>query len=366
MGRLASLVFCLLLAFSFTPVHGESTSQTACFDWFLYHTDQSGDWEIFRSTDRPDHAFNLTGGVGERVYDVGPSLSPDRAEFTFASSRDDNWEIYVGSTSELSVRRITTAKDTIDVDPTWSPTGNWIAYESGRAGNWDIALFDLAAGTSALLTNDPANDINPSWSPDGSSLLFQSDRDGLWQIYRLNPASGEVVRLSDGMGDDHDAMFSPDGSQIVFRSYRDSELSRLYVMSVDGSNVRLISDSAGDATNAVWSPDGTMIAYQSDLDGDLDIYVYQLTSGQTRLVTMNDVFDYAPSWRCDSSSVLFTSDVMGDSNIYETAALPIDAMPILVESGARALTSSPANEQYPLLSPSEENASRQGSLPERH
>ena len=337
-----------------------------CVDWLVYHTNRTGDWEIFRLGElpgNPDADPNISQGVGERVYDVAPSRSPDMQWVTFASTRDGNWEIYIAAVDGSLIQRVTYNVSAIDIDPVWSPTGSYIAYESARDGNWEIYMVNVLTGEETRLTDDPANDINPFWSPDGTRLVFQSDRDGLWQIYELNVETGELTRLSDGEGDDHDPQYSFDGERVLFRSYRDGDNSVIYVMNADGSDVQAISDPEGDATNHVWSPDDRLVAYQSDLDGDTDIYVYDFESGETRLVTENDTEEYAPTWYCDAPIIVFTSDVTGDPNIFETPALPMDADPIDVAEEATQLTSDPAADQYPQNAPPEENASRQGALP---
>ncbi|MCQ3930758.1 MAG: hypothetical protein DPW16_09900 [Chloroflexi bacterium] len=135
------------------------------------------------------------------------------------------------------------------------------------------------------------------------------------------------------------------------------------MMNADGTNVQLISDVAGDATNAVFSPGDEVIAYQSDVDGDLDIYIYELSSGKTRLLTDNAIPDYAPTWYCESTTIVWTSDVTGDPNIFSVEALPIDAPALKVETEAAQLTTDPNADQYPQNAPAEENASRQRSLP---
>jgi Tol biopolymer transport system component len=157
--------------------------------------------------------------------------------------------------------------------------------------------------------------------------------------------------------------FSPNGRQIAFVSQSPGSDTALRVMDADGSNVRTISDPAGDALQHVFSYDDTLIAYQSNLDGDYDIYVYEFASEKTRLVTDNTIADYAPTWWCYGPTLLFTSDITEDSNIFETPALPIDAPAILVESQAVQLTNAEESDQYPQNTPSEENASREGQLP---
>ena len=137
-------------------------------------------------------------------------------------------------------------------------------------------------------------------------------------------------------------------------------------MDADGQNVEQISDENGFASNAVWSPNDEVIAYQSDLDGDLDIYAYELESSETRLITDNDIPDYSPTWYCESTEVVFTSDVDStderiDANIFSTNALPIDADPIIVDEEANRLTTDEEQDQHPQNSPAEENASRAGN-----
>jgi hypothetical protein len=67
-----------------------------CVDWLIYHTDQTEDWEIFRlgGDDQlmPGSNPNLSQGVGEGVFDIAPSRSPDARWITFTSTRDGNWK----------------------------------------------------------------------------------------------------------------------------------------------------------------------------------------------------------------------------------------------------------------------------------
>jgi Tol biopolymer transport system component len=150
---------------------------------------------------------------------------------------------------------------------------------------------------------------------------------------------------------------------IAFRSFRDGENSVVYVMNTDGTDVRPVSDPAGYALNQVWSPDSSLIAYDSNVDGDDDLYVYELATDQTRHFTDNGIADYAPTWYCESPILIFTSEIEGDSNIYEASALPIDAPAIDVEVEASQLTTLTSADQYPERSPNEENASREEQFP---
>jgi len=368
-----------------------------CPDWLVYHTNLTGDWELFRLGSLPDGLegpLNLSQGVGPDVFDIAPSRSPDGMWIAFASTRDTeegsrakNWEIYVVSVLGNDTRRISFNEFAMDLDPVWSPNGLKLAYETTTDnGDWEIRVFDMLTGENTIVTNNVANDINPSWSPDGSKLLIQSDReDGLWQIYEIDLGNDNAItKLSDGSGDDHDPMYSNDGTQIVFRSYRDdprpetdrSRESAIYYMNVDGTGVTRVSEIGGNATNHVFSPDDSLIAYQSNVVNDInDIYVYEIETGLTRLLTNNTGVDYqnvqdtAPTWYCESTLLVFTSSVdatdenPSNTNIFSVDALPIDAPPINADEDATRLTEDEEIDRDAQNSPSEENASRYGNVP---
>ncbi|HVU15093.1 MAG TPA: SdrD B-like domain-containing protein, partial [Phototrophicaceae bacterium] len=341
--------------------------QRSCVDWTLYHTNQTGDWEIFRlgdPTDRPSISNNLSQGKG--ADDMSPSRSPNGDWIVFSSNRDGNWELYLASTDgdSTKTRRLTYNTVAIDTDPVWGPN-NYVAYESTRDGNWELYLLDMTTGKTTRLTNNPASDLNPYWSTDGTKLIFQSNRSGKWQIYQLDLATGVTTRLSDGTANDVDPVYSNSSSKIAFRSYRDGDHSKsaLYLMNPDGSSLQRISDVNGDATNPSWSTDDSLIAYQSNLDGDLDIYIYQVSTGITRKLTDNNTPDYAPTWLCNSTTVIFTSDVDGNPNIYSADADPIQSPAIDVKKDAAQMTTDPADDIYPENTPDEENASLEGQLP---
>jgi Tol biopolymer transport system component/protocatechuate 3,4-dioxygenase beta subunit len=338
-----------------------------CVDWQLYHSNRTGDWEIFRLGDHHSGmsiSENLSQGEG--FDDISPTRSPNAEWIVFASNRDGNWELYVAATNGDSskTQRLTYNEVAIDTNPVWGPN-NYVVYETTRNGNWDLYLLDMSTGRSEQLTTHSGSDINAFWSPDGTKIVFQSDRSGQWQIYELDLRTNIVTLLSDGQGVDVDPQYNNAGTQIAFRSYRDGrENSVIYTANANGEGVQAISDLNGDATNHAWSPDDTLIAYQSEIDNSLDIYVYQLGSRATRQVTDDvDVNNYAPTWKCGSNELLFTSEDTGNPDIFTVNALPITAPAVVIEEEAEQLTFDVADDIYPQGAPVKELASREGQVP---
>ncbi|NDJ87422.1 MAG: PKD domain-containing protein [Chloroflexi bacterium] len=345
-----------------------------CPTFRIYHTDETGDWEIFRldgadAEAEESYRVNLSLGVGEGVSDMAPSLSPNSEWIVFTSNRDtepgepENWEIYVAPTSGNDpdqIQRVTYNTIAIDADPVWGPN-NYVVFETTRNGNWDLYAVDMTTGVIFPLTDDPTDEINPFWSQDGSRLVYQSNAEGFWQLYELDLYSLQVRRLSDGQHIDVDPQYSPDNRYIAYRSYtNDGDDSVIKIMDIDGQNPIAITEPGEHPTNHAWSPDSRLIAYQSDRDGDLDIYIYEVGTGLTRQLTDNDIPDYAPTWHCSGDRVVFTSDIMASPDIFEAGATPISDPAIRVEEDADRLTFEVANDIYPQHTPFEENASREG------
>lgn len=228
-------------------------------------------------------------------------------------------------------------------------------------------MVDMSTGQEYRLTDDLADDINPFWSPDGSKLIFQSNRvenpddQRKWQIYELDLLTMSITELSDGQSVDVDPQYANSGQQIVYRTYRDDRAnSQIAIMNADGSGAYTITALGEDATDPVWSPADHYIAYQSNHDGDLDVYVYEVGTGEVRQLTDNGIADYAPTWLCGEDRLVFTSDIMGSPDIFEADALPIVDPAILVEEDADQMTFEDWLDIYPQNFPVEENASREG------
>jgi Tol biopolymer transport system component len=326
-----------------------------CLPEIIYHTDETGDWELFWASDSraPE---NLSDGVG--TIDLAPTRSPDGQWIAFASNRDGNWELYAATVDGRIVVRLTDNDSAVDFDPSWSPDGTKIVYESNLDGNWELRMIDLLTGEKTRLTNHPAPDINPTWSPDGTTIAFQSSReDGLWQIYLMDIATGAITRLSDGTGDDINPQYHPDGNAILYQSG-----DALMVMDTTGNRLPEIPVMGMRVANAIWSPDGAYIAYQAMPElGFANLYVYEIATNTTRQITTNGNA-FSPAWICDTTNIVFTSNVLGNNNLYVLNALPMDAPP----HDLAVLTPNiggDANQRDPQNTPSEEDASRGGNLP---
>ena len=225
------------------------------------------------------------------------------------------------------------------MQPSWSPHGHRIAYWAlpTDSGQRDIWTLPAEGGTPRPVTDDAAVDWNPIWSPDGNYLYFSSDRGGsmnLWRV-RIEETTGETLgepepmtagatasrqhlsvsadgrRIAPSMGTSTICArrtvaphTSPDGEWSRFRSVEPQE--NLYVIRVDGTDLRQITNDIHRNRRPRWSPDGDLIAFYSDRSGSYEIWTIRPDGrAPTRVTDMAGIATCCPDWSPDGSRLLF-------------------------------------------------------------
>ena len=257
-----------------------------------------------RSVARTEFQSLLNGSPKEEILLQLAGLTGDA--YHVQRIRTEGSDDYEQTFTEKGNMMTFTAKYTDDYSPAISPDGKWLAFASNRLQNAELYLMDLATRTLQQLTRtDELDEYMPAFSPDGKSIAFVSER------------------TRGGM------MLPP-----VQASGSDPKTATIYLMDVDGRNQRPLIDIDGAQRAPVFSPDGQKIAFESkaptqgaqrepgstENDATLEIYIVHIDGTNMKRLTHNDVDDGHPTWAPNGKQIAFTGMVDDIYHIFSVNA----------------------------------------------
>ena len=172
-------------------------------------------------------------------------------------------------------------------------------------------------------------DVSPSLSPDGRYVAFLSSRE-LFSIdlFLAEAATGKVLgRLVSSAGDPHmDALrfidsagsWSPDGKRLAFIAVEKGD-NRIGIVDVENRSVsdRFAIPGVPAITQVAWSPDGRRLAISGLRGGVTDLFIWDLDSKQLSQITSDRYSELHPVWSPDGRYVAVSSD-RGAGTSFET------------------------------------------------
>ena len=251
--------------------------------------------------DNPGAAQSMTYGP-QHYYG---SLAPEGLSLIFSSYREKGvYEIYEdgwreGIPSQSQFNQLT---DRLGVSnaPEISPDGKQIIFARHvpETGLDEIWLMHRNGTRQHRLIDTKGWD--PTWSPDGKQVLFASDRGGSTQLWVVGVDGTSLRKVSDLPAIRGRSDWSPDGRYIVTDSGGSWE-HEVYLMNSDGSNAHRISPPGGNSQGASFSPDSEWVAFTAYFDHPADpdgceIYIMRIDGSDLRRMTDNTVCDYQPRW----------------------------------------------------------------------
>ena len=162
------------------------------------------------------------------------------------------------------------------------------------------------------------------FSFDGKKLVFQSTRDGFQcdQIFVMNVDGGDVRRVSTGKGQTTCAYFFPEGERILYSSthhiHPDCPPSPtrgkkfiwplhpfdIFTSKIDGSDLKRLTSTGSYNAEATVSKDGRIV-FTSLREGDLDIYLMNADGSGVKRLTHRKGYDGGPFFSSDGKMIVY-------------------------------------------------------------
>jgi Tol biopolymer transport system component len=189
--------------------------------------------------------------------------------------------------------------------------------------------------TNLRMLTQAGENAEAYFSSDGRQLIFQGTRPGestCDQIFIMNVDGSDLRRVSTGEGRTTCGYFFPAGDRILYSSTHEKDaacppppdFSRGYVWALydfdiytakpDGSDLRRLFGSPGYDAEATISRDGSTIVFTSVRDGDLDIYTMDANGGNVRQLTHEPGYDGGPFFSPDGTKIVYRAHHPGDSS----------------------------------------------------
>jgi len=219
-------------------------------------------------------AQKLTDLPGEEFF---PSLSPDGQSFVFASSQNDNWDIYRQAVGMRPAVNLTEGSDSFDTQPTISPDGARIAFRSSRNGG-GVFVMNIDGSNVRQITDEG---FNPTWSPDGRELALNEDNITNSEARNTYPSASKLWAVDVASGTrrvitTHDAVqadWSPHGYRLAFWGEQKGGHRDIWTVAADGkSEPVLVTDDGYIDWNPVWSADGGFLYFLSNRGGEMNLW----------------------------------------------------------------------------------------------
>jgi TolB protein len=214
--------------------------------------------------------------VAEQMHQ--PAFTPDGKWLAVNGERSNYEHLCVVQPDGSGLSEITAYLE--DGQPYWAPNGEQLVFASFRHGDKQFRVYILdgvpfgggkAEGRTLNYGPDDVRGQMPAWTSDGK-IVYQacdlgSPREGCngMGLYIMPAQLGPHTpkELTDHPGDTAPAVY---GDQIAFMSNRDGNWE-IYLMNMDGSELKRLTSNAANDGLPTWSPDGKTLAYVSNQGG---------------------------------------------------------------------------------------------------
>ncbi|HKJ01301.1 MAG TPA: hypothetical protein VJ997_02565, partial [Longimicrobiales bacterium] len=300
-------------------------------DTFFYLTEQSGSFNVYRSS-----LSDPSASVALTRFTDNPVRFLTRAN-SGALCFGYRGEIYTmapgGEPTKVPVRIAVDGRSALDevvpvnehfTEATLSPNGKEFVY----VFRGEIFVTAMEGGVTKRITDTPWQERSVGFSPDGRSLVYAAERDSSWNVYTTTISRPEepyfyastvleekpVVATAQ---EEFQPAFSPDGKEVAYLENR--VVLKVVDLASGRSRTILTADhnySYADGDQYYqWSPDGKWFLVQFGYHDRIFTPQVGLVSadgtGDLHDLTRSGYDDFQPKWVQDGKAMIWGSDREG-------------------------------------------------------
>ena len=313
---------------------------------------------VFSSEDRSITTFTISSiTYGEerfyqmRVIDYWGQTADGEIEeakalykLAYISNLDGRDRVFWMNEDGSGQERIVPNNPIFQSDPVWAPDFSRIYFQMG---NNDIDLYSVGTDLTPVtrLTNMQGWDRDLVAARSGAFVVFRSDGG----VYRMEPDGSNLLLLANYPELPLWPDISPDEQKIVWAARSGGADWHIYIVDSDGSNQSQLTNNAGwDARMAKFSRDGQLVYYwarNKNMGVLSDIFSVDFAGVETNLTNHSNLFG-------DTYSFDISAD--GEYIVYDLVRSATESQIIKINllSGVKTiLSNSPLdNELYPVFS----------------
>lgn len=183
----------------------------------------------------------------------------------------------------------------------WHPNGHTIAYTSkkktGReyaeSTNTDIYFYDTETGETRNMTEEMMGyDMNPQFSPDGNFLAWQSmERDGYEadknRLFVMDLASGEKTYVTENFDYNTDAFVWNTDNETLYLMASVNGTVQLYAANRTTKELKAITEGKHNYTSVALG-NGKLIAGRQSMSQPTELYSVDISSGEATELTFEN------------------------------------------------------------------------------
>lgn len=206
-----------------------------------------GDWKDVMEGEPFECPLKPGGGMEQLAW------SPDGKTVAYTSRKktgkdyaiSTNSDIYFYDVESGVTKNVTEGMMGYDLNPVFSPDGQWLAWESQERDGYEsdkhrLFIMNIKSGEKRdLSATFDQNSESLAWAADSKSIYFVSVWHAVTQIYQADIQSGKITQLTKGVHDYNSVQ--PAGNQLIAQRCSMSKPHEIYAVNPVSGEAKEIS-----------------------------------------------------------------------------------------------------------------------------